>query len=136
MHLSTEVISLAETVVVQVTQRADYEIEIESLEKGGTMRASTYLRRLKTILKNGLLCIGGRLSLANISPSKRHPIILSYKGHLTDMVIQYYHEHSNHVGVMHVLSLMREKFWVVKSNAAVRHVLSRCIRCRNSTWKG
>ncbi|XP_068229335.1 uncharacterized protein [Palaemon carinicauda] len=29
MHLSTEVISLAETVVVQVTQRVDYDIEIE-----------------------------------------------------------------------------------------------------------
>ncbi|XP_068205401.1 uncharacterized protein [Palaemon carinicauda] len=61
MHLSTEIISLAEMVVVQVTQRADYEIEIESFEKGGTIRVSSSLRRLKPILRNGLLCIGGRL---------------------------------------------------------------------------
>ncbi|XP_068229419.1 uncharacterized protein [Palaemon carinicauda] len=88
VHLSTEIISLAEMVVVQVTQRVDYELEIESLEKGGTIRASSSLRRLKPILRNGLLCIGDRLSLANISPSERHPIILPYKGHLTDMVIQ------------------------------------------------
>ncbi|XP_068243773.1 uncharacterized protein [Palaemon carinicauda] len=40
MHLSTEIISLAETVVVQVTQRVDYKIEIESLEKGGTIWVS------------------------------------------------------------------------------------------------
>ncbi|XP_068222567.1 uncharacterized protein [Palaemon carinicauda] len=135
IHLSTEVISLAETVVVQVTQRVDYEIEIECLEKGGTIRVSSSLKRLKPILRNGLLCIGGRLSLANISPSERHPIILPYKGHLTDMVIQYYHEHSNHMGAMHVLSLMREKFWVVNGNAAVQHVLSRCIRCRRAHGK-
>ncbi|XP_068245318.1 uncharacterized protein [Palaemon carinicauda] len=77
----------------------------------------------------------GRLSLANISPSEKHPIILPYKGHLTDMVIQYYHEHSNHMGVMHVLSLMREKFWVVKGNAAVRRVLRRCIGCRRAHGK-
>ncbi|XP_068215885.1 uncharacterized protein [Palaemon carinicauda] len=119
MRLSTEVISLVETVVVQVTQRDDYEIEIESLEKVGNIRASSSLRRLKPILRNGLLCIGGRLSLAINSPSQRYPIILLYKGHLTDMVIQYYHKHYNHMGVMHVLSLMREKFWVVKGNAAV-----------------
>ncbi|XP_068201614.1 uncharacterized protein [Palaemon carinicauda] len=135
MHLSTEIISLAETVVVQVTQRVDYEIEIESLEKGGTIRVSSSLRRLKPILRNGLLCIGGRLSLANISSSERHPIILPYKCHMTDMGIQYYHEHSNHMGVMHVLSLMREKFWVVKGNAAVRRELSRCIRCRRAHGK-
>ncbi|XP_068203659.1 uncharacterized protein [Palaemon carinicauda] len=135
MHLSTEIISLAETVVVQVTQRVDYEIDIESLEKGGTIRASSSLRRLKPILRNGLLCVGGRLSSANISPSERHPIILLYKGHLTDMVIQYYYEHSNHMGVMHVLSLMREKFWVIKGHAAVRRVLSRCVRCRRAHGK-
>ncbi|XP_068215899.1 uncharacterized protein [Palaemon carinicauda] len=135
MHLSTEIISLAETVVVQVTQHVDYELEIESLEKGGTIRASSSLRRLKPILRNGLLCVGGRLSSANISPSERHPIIFPYKGHLTDMVIQYYHEHSNHMGVMHVLSLMREKFWVIKGHAAVRRVLSRCVRCRRAHGK-
>ncbi|XP_068233500.1 uncharacterized protein [Palaemon carinicauda] len=135
MRLSTEIISLAETVVVQVTQCVDYKIEIESIQKGGTIRVSSSLRRLKLILRNGLLCIGGRLSLANISPSERHPIILPYKGHLTDMVIQYYHEHSNHIGVMHVLSLMREKFWVMKGHAAVRRLLSRCVRCRRAHGK-
>ncbi|XP_068229600.1 uncharacterized protein [Palaemon carinicauda] len=48
------------------------------------------------------------------------------------MVIQYHHEHSNHMGVMHVLSLVREKFWVIKGHAAVRRVLSRCVRCRRA----
>ncbi|XP_064120644.1 uncharacterized protein LOC135225243 [Macrobrachium nipponense] len=31
---------------------------------------------------------------------------------------------------MYVLGLMREKFLVVKGNAAVRHVLGKCIKCR------
>ncbi|XP_064116570.1 uncharacterized protein LOC135222413 [Macrobrachium nipponense] len=130
MHLSTQVMSLAETVVVQVAQRMTYEVEIASLEKGSTIRVSSSLRKLKPILRNGLLCVGGRLSLANIAPSERNPIILPYKGHLTDIVIQYYHERSNHMGIMYVLGLMREKFWVVKGNAAVRRVLGKCIKCR------
>ncbi|XP_066965453.1 uncharacterized protein [Macrobrachium rosenbergii] len=135
MQLSTQVMSLAENVVVQVAQRMDYEVEIASLDKGNTIRVSSSLRRLRPILRNGLLCVGGRLSLANIAPSKRHPIILPYKGHLTDMVIQYYHEHSNHMGIMYVLGLMREKFWVVKGNAAVRRVLGKCIKCRKAHGK-
>lgn len=135
MQLSTQVMSLAENVVVQVAQRIDYEEEITSLHKGNTIRVSSSLRRLKPILRNGLLCVGGRLSLANIAPSERHPIILPYKGHLTDMVIQYYHEHSNHVGIMYVLGLMREKFWVVKGNAVVRRVLGKCIKSRKAHGK-
>ncbi|XP_064081859.1 uncharacterized protein LOC135198216 [Macrobrachium nipponense] len=113
-----------------VAQRMTYEVEIASLEKGSTIRVSSSLRKLKPILRNGLLCVGGRLSLANIAPSERNPIILPYKGHLTDIVIQYYHERSNHMGIMYVLGLMREKFWVVKGNAAVRRVLGKCIKCR------
>ncbi|XP_064116526.1 uncharacterized protein LOC135222369 [Macrobrachium nipponense] len=31
---------------------------------------------------------------------------------------------------MYVLGLMREKFWVVKGNAAVRRMLGKCIKCR------
>ncbi|XP_064106577.1 uncharacterized protein LOC135215610 [Macrobrachium nipponense] len=34
------------------------------------------------------------------------------------------------MGIMYVLGLMREKFWVVKGNAAVRRVLGKCIKCR------
>ncbi|XP_068207476.1 uncharacterized protein [Palaemon carinicauda] len=39
------------------------------------------------------------------------------------------------MGVMHILSLMREKFWAVKGNAAVRRVLSRCTRCHGAHGK-
>ncbi|XP_068250739.1 uncharacterized protein [Palaemon carinicauda] len=130
MHLSTKVISLAETVVMHVMQHVDYEIETEMLEKVGTIKVPSSIRSLKPILRNRLLYIGGRTLLGNISPRERHPIILPYKGRLTDMVIQYYHERSNHMGVMHVLSLMKDKFWVVKDNAAVRRMRGRCIRCR------
>ncbi|XP_068206238.1 uncharacterized protein [Palaemon carinicauda] len=54
---------------------------------------------------------------------------------MTDMVIQYYLEHSNNMGVMHVQSPMREKFWVVKGKAVARRVLSRCIWCRREHGK-
>ncbi|XP_064077711.1 uncharacterized protein LOC135195385 [Macrobrachium nipponense] len=130
VHLSTQVMSLAENVVVQVAQCMTYEVEIASLEKGSTIRVSSSLRKLKPILRNWQFYVGGRLSLANIAPSERNPIILPYKGLLTDMVIQYYHERSNHMGIMYALGLMSEKFWVVKGNAAVRRVLGKCIKCR------
>ncbi|XP_068240030.1 uncharacterized protein [Palaemon carinicauda] len=39
------------------------------------------------------------------------------------------------MGVMHVLSQVREKFWVIKGHAAVRYVLSRCVRCHRAHGK-
>ena len=40
------------------------------------------------------------------------------------------HKNAGHVGRNHVLSLLRERFWILKPNSAVRKVLSKCVSCR------
>jgi hypothetical protein len=35
-----------------------------------------------------------------------------------------------HAGRNHVLSVLREKYWVIKANSAVRKVITKCIPCR------
>ena len=43
----------------------------------------------------------------------------------------HYHKLSGHSGRQHVLSLVRQKYWVVKANSAVRYVLTNCYKCRS-----
>ena len=54
-------------------------------------KAGTSIHQLSPILKEGLLCVGGRLDYAQIDDDLKHPIILPYKHHITDMIIRYYH---------------------------------------------
>ena len=46
------------------------------------------------------------------------------------MIIRFYHHTSGHSGAEHVLSMIRERFWIVKGRAAVKRALNVCFSCR------
>ena len=54
-------------------------------------------------------------------------VILSYKRHVTDLIIKQCHESLGQVGQESVLSSLRETLWIVKGRSAVRHVVRRCM---------
>ena len=100
-------------------------------------KAGTTLHQLNSRLEDGLLRVRGRLASAPVPYEKKHPIILPYKHHVTDLIIKQYHESLGHMGQECVLSSLRETFWVVKGRSAVRRVLRRCIDCqRRNTHPG
>ena len=61
-------------------------------------KAGTSLRQLNLQLKEGLLRVGGRLQNAPVAYERKHPIILPYKHHVTDLIIRQYHETLGHMG--------------------------------------
>nr|XP_039256286.1 uncharacterized protein LOC120333006 [Styela clava] len=60
----------------------------------------------------------------------RYPVILPSDSHITNLVIDLYYEREGHSGTLHVLSAIREKFWIIKGHATVRRRLSKCFTCR------
>ena len=93
------------------------------------------LRNLCPMIKDGVLLVGGRLQKAAIEQNQQHPYIIPDKHPVTDMIIRHYHVSSGHSGYAHVLSSIRQRFWIVHGHTAVKRVLSRCFKCRllNST---
>ena len=79
---------------------------------------------------NGVLRVGGRLSLASTAFEAKHQIILPKKDHVTNLVVEYYHQISGHSGREYVISLASERFWIVNTSSVVRKVLSKCFSCR------
>ena len=51
---------------------------------------------------------------------------------MSTLIIEHCHLVSEHSGREYVLSLLREKFWIVKASSAIRRVLSKYVsyRCR------
>jgi hypothetical protein len=78
----------------------------------------------------GLLKVGGRLKAAYVPDNMRHPVLLPKTHHITTLIIRDTHRKLGHSGRNHVLAKLRERFWVIKGNAAVRSYLSKCFRCR------
>ena len=96
------------------------------------MRRTSHINRLDPFIADGILRVSGRLNNADISEESKHPVILPRKGHVTTSIIHHAHEQLGHVGRGHVLSRLREKYWIVGAISAVRQVISSCVTCRRN----
>ena len=83
-------------------------------------------------MDNGLLRVRGRLHNADIPEESKHSIILPRKSHVTTLIIRNAHERRGHAGRGHVLTLLRQKYWIVRANSAVRQLIAACVVCRRN----
>ena len=95
-----------------------------------TLPKSSSLRSLDPFCYQGLLRVGGRLRRAQMANSMKYPIILPKKSHITSLIIRNEHGVLGHAGRNHVLSNLRQKYWVINANSAVRNVIFSCVACR------
>lgn len=133
----------AEREIVRHVQRNSFQEEIHGLNKpvvGGdskscqtkimSIKKSSSIYRLDPKLDGNLLCVGGRLRNAPIPEETKHPLILPKNHHISILIARHYHLLAGHSGLEHVLSLMREKFWIIGARAILKTVLNKCVDCR------
>ncbi len=75
-------------------------------------------------------CVGGRLSKAALPLESKHPIILSKDLHISTLLLRNIHQEVGHSGRNHMLSKLREKYWMTGVSTAIRRALSKCTICR------
>ena len=103
--------------------------------KKTSVKNNSPIRRLDPFLDKGILRVGGRLRRADLPYEIKHPIILPRKNHVTTLLIRHVHKCLGHAGRCHVIASLREKYWIVKVNAAVRQVISKCVFCHRNYRK-
>lgn len=144
--LSVAELRTAEIEIIKYVQGKEFKEEIVTLKSTSenigevknpgrkstkkSIKRSSTIYKLNPELKDGVLSVGGRLGNAPISENAKHPSILPKNHHVTDLIIRHYHLLSSHAGKEHVLSMLRERFWIVKARVAVRRLLGSCFDCR------
>ena len=86
------------------------------------IKKSSPIYKLDPKLEKGLLCVGRRLRNAPIPTETKHSLILPKNHHISILIARYY-VISGHSDLEHVLSLIREKFWIVGARATLRRIL-------------
>lgn len=86
--------------------------------------------KLDPILDEGILRIGGRLSKASMPVSLRNPIILPRDSPVSKLILRDIHHQVGHAGRNHMLSKLRQRFWLPSANSSARSVIKSCVFCR------
>ena len=148
--LTVQELEEAGLAVIRFTQSEIFQTEIDNLsqenqskerdeqtrpKKNSKVRKNSSIYRLDPFVDEGILRVGGRLNQADIPAESKHPMILPRKSHVTTLIIRSTHEQLAHAGRGHVLARLREKFWIVGANSAVRQLISSCVTCRRSKAK-
>ncbi|XP_068234193.1 uncharacterized protein [Palaemon carinicauda] len=122
----------AERAIIMYVQREVFGDEVKALSRELSVGKSSPIYKLDPFLdsEDGLLKVGGRIRKSDIPRYAKHPILLPKKHHVTTLLIRHKHELLAHSGRNHVLSNLRQKYWIINANATVRNVLFHCITCR------
>ncbi|XP_058817536.1 uncharacterized protein LOC131680842 [Topomyia yanbarensis] len=115
--------------LVRLAQQESFPQELTDLSKQLHVRDSSRIISLKPILRECILCVGGRLRHAAVSPNRKHPYILDPHHPLTKIVVVYYHRKLFHAGQHLLISAMRERFWPVFTRNLVQQVIHECVAC-------
>ena len=97
-----------------------------------SMKKTSSLYRLDPFLdEDGVLRVGGRIRNALVSYEIKHPVILPSKGHITALLVRYYHERISHQGRGMTLNDLRQHgYWVIGGSSSVSQCISKCVTCR------
>ena len=85
---------------------------------------------LSPILIDDVIRVGRRIHRAPIAFKAAHPMVLPKSHHMSMLIVCYYHYVLGHAGREHVLSIIRQSFWILRERSLVRQILSKCVSCR------
>ena len=81
--------------------------------------------------EDGLIRIGGRIQRSNLMIGQCHPIILPKGGHITEMIILYYHNEVCHLGRRITHNHLRQNgYWIIGGSSTVAGYIRKCVLCK------
>ena len=130
--LTSEELAESQRVAIKLTQSIHFSKEIATLKANRELPKKNKLRQLKPFLDKatGLLCVGGRLTNANLSFNRKHPPILPQDSALSRLFIDYAHKICLHGGLTLTSSKLNEMVWVLGKKRLVKNYIHKCIACQ------
>lgn len=120
----------AEIVILRYLRLKCYSGELQSLGSGrGTVSKGSPVYKLELFQdSDGLFRVKGRLQNSQLAHIVKHPVILPRDHHVTELIV-------GHSGREHVLSTIRQKYWITRARPWVNKVLRNCVVCKKLRGK-
>lgn len=123
--------------IVYVLQQHYYQFEINELQKKSDVKFNSVLKSLTPFIdENGLLRVGGRLTNAQLSYDKKHPVIIPARSHFAEIYVRHVHVKFYHAGYLFVMAFVSSKFWFHRNlYRVVKNVIKSCVVCKRFEGK-
>ncbi|CAG7719526.1 unnamed protein product [Allacma fusca] len=109
----------AENLVLKVVQAESFINKPENLPRGEAV-----------VIDKGLYCVKTRLTKGNDhTQSKLSSTLLPPKHPIVNYIIAEEHQGNCHAGVQVLMSILRERFWLIRARKTIRAVVAKCTRC-------
>ena len=126
----------AKTALIILVQNDVFHQEINDLQDNACLKSNHALSKLDPFTDNtGLLRVGGRLKYALIPYASKHQIILPSGHHCAMLLIRHIHKSNFHCGKEHLMSILRQEYWIIKGREMVKNVLQKCVICKKTETK-
>ncbi|KAI3361664.1 hypothetical protein L3Q82_002030 [Scortum barcoo] len=82
-------LSQARAVIIRSVQHKVFKEELKCVKNGQTCLKQSTLKKLNPVVdEDGLLRVGGRLSLAEVSKEEKHPLIIPHNDHIATLLVE------------------------------------------------
>ncbi|XP_023204623.1 uncharacterized protein LOC111611627 [Xiphophorus maculatus] len=124
----------AEFFIIATVQRAVFSEEIQDLssKREITKNSAKRLHKLNPFLdEKGVLRVGGRLERSSLHTYIKHPAILPSKTHISQLLIDHFHQRVHHQGRGMTMNELRSNgIWILGCSHAVSSYIYKCVKCR------
>ncbi|KAL0861024.1 hypothetical protein ABMA27_009546 [Loxostege sticticalis] len=129
-YLTTSEITAAREQIIKYVQSTEFNNEYKQLMKHENVTNKSCIFKLNPYLdKKGIIRVGGRLNNSNLPFEMKHPAIIPRSGRFTGLLIEQAHSVTLHGGARLTLAYLRQRYWIVGGNRAVKAKLRHCVRC-------
>jgi Pao retrotransposon peptidase/Family of unknown function (DUF5641)/Protein of unknown function (DUF1759)/Integrase zinc binding domain len=88
------------------------------------------LKRLCPIIRDGMLCVGGRLRYSDLNIDAKYPAILPKCHPVTKLIVRHHHIVEGHCGPKHLAAILQKQYWILHSKSSIRQVMNECFECK------
>ena len=130
MTVTSHEITRSETFWIQAVQQGSFEQEIQFLLKP-TGACPQLVNQFGLFIDDDqLLRCQGRLKHTQLPLSSNNLVLLPSQHPFVNLLICKTQELAKHSGVNHTLTILRERFWVLKGRQVTRSMVRSCVTCR------
>ncbi|KAL4702854.1 hypothetical protein ACJJTC_007108 [Scirpophaga incertulas] len=123
-------LNFAEHRTIMILQHMYFLDEILKLKNN--QPCSLAFNRLRPFMENDVIRVGGRLSNSVLDYTQKHPIVLPRRDHIVNLIVDYYHRTHLHAGPELLMSLLRQRYWIMSARRIIRQRIHKCNICFRS----